>query len=233
MVTEDHGGSGEADIGQGCVTLLDLEGRLMAMNRNGLCAMEIDDVEDVRGRHWASLWPAECQPLVEEALSAARAGGTGQFSAFCPTANGQPRWWDVKVHGVPGVDGGVDSLLATCRDVTSQHDAVDALQLSEERFRLLIAATSAIVWNASASGSFDGEQASWNAFTGQTVAEAQGIGWLDALHPDDRSGTMARWMQSVSSGAVFEAEYRLKRRDGQYRHVNARAIPVLDRKSVV
>lgn len=145
MVTEDHGGSGEADIGQGCVTLLDLEDRLMAMNRNGLCAMEIDDVEDVRGRHWASLWPAECQPLVEEALSAARAGGTGQFSAFCPTANGQPRWWDVKVHGVPGVDGGVDSLLATCRDVTSQHDAVDALQLSEERFRLLIAATSAIV----------------------------------------------------------------------------------------
>ena len=233
MVTEDHGGSGEADIGQGCVTLLDLEDRLMAMNRNGLCAMEIDDVEDVRGRHWASLWPAECQPLVEEALSAARAGGTGQFSAFCPTANGQPRWWDVKVHGVPGVDGGVDSLLATCRDVTSQHDAVDALQLSEERFRLLIAATSAIVWNASASGSFDGEQASWNAFTGQTVAEAQGIGWLDALHPDDRSGTMARWMQSVSSGAVFEAEYRLKRRDGQYRHVNARAIPVLDRGGVV
>nr|WP_314630849.1 PAS domain S-box protein [uncultured Noviherbaspirillum sp.] len=233
MVTEEHSGSEGSYLGQDCVKLLDLGGRLVAMNRNAVCAMEIARIEDVRGRHWASLWPAECQPLVEAALSTARAGGTGQFSASCPTAKGQPRWWEVKVNGVPGADGGVGTLLAVCRDVTSQHDAADALQLSEERFRLLIAATSAIVWNASASGNFDGEQASWNAFTGQTVAEAQGAGWLDAVHPDDRSSTMARWMQSVSSSAVFEAEYRLKRRDGQYRHVSARAIPVLDRGGVV
>jgi PAS domain S-box-containing protein len=233
MVTENQGGKEETDIGQDCVMRLDLDGRLLAISRNGQCAMAIASIEDVRGRPWGLLWPAECQPLVEHALSIVRAGGTGRFSAFCPSAKGQRTWWDVKVFGVPGVDGGVDSMLAVCRDVTSQHEAVDALQLSEERFRLLIAATSAIVWSASASGSFDGEQASWNAFTGQTVAEAQGIGWLDAVHPDDRSRTMARWMQSVSSSTAFEAEYRLKRWDGQYRHVNARAVPVLDRGGVV
>ncbi len=28
---------------------------------------------------------------------------------------------------------------------------------------------------------------SWRAFTGQTHEQWQGFGWLDALHPDDRS----------------------------------------------
>ncbi|MDB5758578.1 MAG: hybrid sensor histidine kinase/response regulator [Burkholderia sp.] len=216
-----------------CVKVLDSEGRLLAMNRNGQCAMEIDDFEAVRGKPWSALWPEESREAIELALKAARDGRTGRVSAYCPTAKGTPRWWDVTVNAMPGSEGADGYLLSISRDVTGLHGVVDALQVSEERFRLLIAATSAIVWTASADGAFEGEQASWRNYTGQSAAAAHGAGWLDALHPDDREATVEAWRRSVSTGTPFEAEYRLRRHDGVYRHVNARALPMTDRSGQI
>lgn len=211
-----------------CVKLLDREGRLLSMNRNGQCTMEIEDFSAVRGLHWAALWPEESRPAIHQALDAAREGSTGHFSAFCPTAKGTPKWWDVKVTAVAGSEHSPARLLSVSRDVTSLHAAADALRASEERFRLLIAATSAIVWTATSAGRFEGEQASWNAYTGQSAAQSEGSGWLDAVHPEDRAGTIAAWLRAVAAAAPFEAEYRLRRRDGHYRDVIARAVPVID-----
>ena len=42
-----------------CVTVFDAAGRLMDMNANGLCLMEIDDFATVKGRLWSDLWPQE------------------------------------------------------------------------------------------------------------------------------------------------------------------------------
>ena len=211
-----------------CVKVLDHEGRLLAMNRNGQCAMEIDDFEAVRGTPLSALWPDESHQAIDLALRAARDGKTGRFSAPCPTARGTLKWWDVTVNAMPGSQGADGVLLCISRDVTDLHGMVDALRDSETRFRLLIAATSAIVWTANADGAFDGEQASWRAYTGQSAAAACGTGWLEAVHPDDRGATMAAWKRAVSAGMPFEAEYRLRRHDGVYRHVNARALPLTD-----
>ncbi len=50
-------------------------------------------------------------------------GGTGQFKAFCPTAKGAPRWWEVVVTAVRADDGRIQNLLAVSRDVTAAHEA--------------------------------------------------------------------------------------------------------------
>ena len=57
---------------------------------------------------------------------------------------------------------------------------------SEERYRTLVEAIAAMVWNRSATGEFDTGQPEWSAFTGQSFEELRGWGWLDAVHPDDR-----------------------------------------------
>ena len=233
MVIQDRIGNEIFEGTPDCVKLLDLDGRLLSMNRNGQCAMEIEDFGALQGMHWAALWPEETRPAIYQALKAAREGGTGHFSAFCPTAKGTPKWWDVKVSAMPGSDPGAGCLLSISRDVTGLHAAVDALRVSEERFRLLMSATSAIVWTATSDGRFESEQASWNVFTGQSVAQSEGNGWLDAVHPDDRARTLATWMQAVSGGMPFHAEYRLRRHDGLYRHVTAQAVPVIDRAGVI
>jgi PAS domain S-box-containing protein len=102
-----------------------------------------------------------------------------------------------------------------------------ALKRSELRYRSLIEATAAIVWNTPASGEFETEQPGWAEFTGQTFDELRGWGWLNAIHPDDRPHTARVWSAAVANRTIYQVEHRIRRRDGEYRHMMVRAVPIL------
>ena len=104
---------------------------------------------------------------------------------------------------------------------------VERVRRSEERFRSLVLATAQIVWIADPRGEFRDAQPSWEAFTGQRFAAYRGRGWLAAVHPADRGRIARAWQRAVRQKAPFEAELRLRRHDGEYRHVLARAVPLL------
>ena len=55
----------------------------------------------------------------------------------------------------------------------------------------------------------------------------------DALHPDDWERATGYFDRAVSSGAGFELEVRLRKRDGSYRWFLARCNPVRDDKGQV
>ena len=103
-----------------CIKLIELDGSLSFMNINGQCAMEIDDFSMIADQPWPSLWPDAAKELLLTALSKARAGETSQFDAFCPTAKGAPRWWNVSVSPVIGKSGRVERILSTSRDITDR-----------------------------------------------------------------------------------------------------------------
>ena len=196
------------------------------MNRNGLCAMEIDDFKTIQGAHWASLWTDENQQAIDAAVSAARSGQSYTLNLACPTAKGAARWWDVTVSPIVGEQGDVIRILSVSRDITEARYATEKMRISEERFRSLVTATAAIVWGASGSGNFDFEQRGWSTFTGQDSTSMQGLAWLDAVHPDDRDKTAASWHQATMAGTLYEIEHRVRRADGEYRHMSARAVPI-------
>jgi PAS domain S-box-containing protein len=214
------------EISPDCVKLLDADGRVAAINANGRRMMEIDDEITVIGLPWKALWPANSHADIDAATGAARRGGTGFFRAICPTAKGTPKWWDVTVSPLRGADESIGTLLVVSRDVTGTQDTIAELRASEARFRSLVVATSAIVWNTSASGDFDTEQTGWAAFTGQTFAQYAGRGWLNAVHPDDRPRTEAMWQRAIAAGAVCQLEHRVRRPDGQYRYMSVRMVPI-------
>ena len=70
-------------------------------------------------------------------------------------------------------------------------------------------------------------------FTGASPGSADGFGWLEYVHSDDREKAMAEWMRCVESGAKYEAEYRLRSREGAYRWFRARALPIRDDGKIV
>ncbi|RAQ96969.1 sensor histidine kinase [Thermogemmatispora tikiterensis] len=102
----------------------------------------------------------------------------------------------------------------------------ERLRRSEERYRSLVAATAQIVWVASAQGLVEEDSPSWRAYTGQSLEEVLGLGWLEAVHPDDRPGTLHVWSQALASGGFYEIEYRIRRYDGVYRTFWVRGVPV-------
>ncbi len=75
-----------------CAKVLDLQGNLVSMNRNGQCLMEVDDLSQMCGLPWTTLWPGESRQQIESALEQARQGKLGQFAAFCPTVKGVPKF---------------------------------------------------------------------------------------------------------------------------------------------
>ena len=103
-----------------CIKVVSAAGAVEYMNRNGQCAMEIDDFCAVAGHDWASLWPRDAREPIERAIAAARNGQQSRFEAFCPTAKGTPRWWDVSVSPLRRPDGTIDSFIATSRDITER-----------------------------------------------------------------------------------------------------------------
>jgi PAS domain S-box-containing protein len=104
--------------------------------------------------------------------------------------------------------------------------AAETLRLSDEHSRALIAAIAEIVWTTDPSGQIVDDQPSWRAFTGQSCDEVLGRGWLAAVDPGLREETASAWCSAVARGLPYQAEWRLRRRDGEYRSFAIRAAPI-------
>ena len=106
------------------------------------------------------------------------------------------------------------------------------LEQALERYRALIEASTAVVWTADPAGKVD-DMPAWRELTGQSRIEVHGFGWLDAIHLGDRDAVRAGWRTAILSGTVFEAEFRLRRRDGSHRWFHSRAVPIRHDRRIV
>jgi PAS domain S-box-containing protein len=55
-----------------------------------------------------------------------------------------------------------------------------------------------------------------------------GWGWLDFVHPEDRSLSAQKWQESCKNHSLYEVEYRLRMKDGNYRDFISRGVPIFD-----
>ena len=82
-----------------------------------------------------------------------------------------------------------------------------------------------MVWRARPDMSCEYVSPAWLEFTGVTEEQALGDGWSRGVHPED----LARWLdtclRAFDAREPFEVEYRLRRRDGEYRWVLDRGQP--------
>src|SRR5687768_12463806 len=101
---------------------------------------------------------------------------------------------------------------------------VDARPIYEVRFRALVGVTSTLVWVLNPDGIIAEEQPSLSAFTGIGWPAIRGEGWTEALHPDDRARVLREWQELQKVRAAAEIFYRMRRHDGVYRVMRARAV---------
>jgi formate hydrogenlyase transcriptional activator len=86
------------------------------------------------------------------------------------------------------------------------------------------------IWSAAPDGSVDFYNAQWRTYTGLTLKEAQGEGWLDIVHPDDRDRMAKAWHEAVATGMPYEEDGRRRGADGRYRWFLSRGLPLMDSK---
>jgi PAS domain S-box-containing protein len=119
----------------------------------------------------------------------------------------------------------VEGVTALVLDVSSRARAEAAVRESEARFRHMADAAPVMLWVTEADGRCTFLNRAWLDFTGQTLEEGLGLGWLDAVHPDDAAAAERAFLDATARGAPFRVDYRLRRADGEYRRAIDAAAP--------
>jgi PAS domain S-box-containing protein len=85
-----------------------------------------------------------------------------------------------------------------------------------------------VIFSSQGDGRYEYVSERFHDYTGTAAAVGEGIQWLDLVHSDDVGRITESWMRCVESGGRYEAEYRLRSKDGTYRWFRSRAVPIRD-----
>src|SRR5262245_50184728 len=191
----------------------------------GVSAAEV--MKDVR-RYFATVLPEDVEDYVADIDRSATTVSDHRYTVRIRHAvSGEIRWLYVDAPA-PRVDAEGSALWrGYLQDVTDQKRLEEEQRDSQQRFRALVSATASLVWETTPDGEVE-DLPEWRAYTGLSVEEVRGWGWLNALHPDDKARTREVWQSAINSLGLYETEYRIRRKDGAYHWHLARGIPILD-----
>jgi two-component system cell cycle sensor histidine kinase/response regulator CckA len=186
--------------------------------------------EETKGEGWNHVFHPEDQKVAwEKWAKALTTGNEYQIEYRCRRHDGVYRWFLGRALPQRNAGGEIVRWFGTCTDIHDRKEADAAVRESEERYRTLVEASASIVWTSTADGGFDTDQPGWTTFTGQTVEQHRHGGWLEAIHPDDREQTARAWSEAVRNKTTYAVEHRVRRADGEYRHMTGRAIPIREK----
>ncbi len=141
------------------------------------------------------------------------------------------RWYLRRALPYRSEDDRIAGVAVTFTDITRRKQAEVANLESDQRFQALSEAAAQAVWTTDADGLAVRDSPSWRAFTGQTLEQWLGWGWLDAIHPEDREEVERQWHDAVESQSPITLEYRLWHAEsGDWHPTLMRAAP-LDRQN--
>jgi PAS domain S-box-containing protein len=103
-----------------CVKILDLSGRIIYINPEGLRQLELDDPGALLNAPLEAPLDGETRLAALEAMEAARGGGTGRFQFALRTGSGALRSFDIVLTPITDASGAVVQLLAVSRDITER-----------------------------------------------------------------------------------------------------------------
>lgn len=100
------------------------------------------------------------------------------------------------------------------------------MELSGLEYKLIVESSPNMIWRSGLDGSCYYFNETWLKFTGKTLEQESGEGWVGGVHPEDVDCCMQTYLNAFREREPFEMEYRLKRNDGLYRWINDRGVPV-------
>lgn len=97
--------------------------------------------------------------------------------------------------------------------------AEEAARESERRFTLVADSAPMLVWMSGTDKLCTYFNKGWLDFTGRTLQQELGDGWCAGVHPEDLAFCMNVYNSAFDDRRDFKVEYRLRRRDGEYRWI--------------
>ncbi|RPH94289.1 PAS domain S-box protein, partial [candidate division KSB1 bacterium] len=130
-------------------------------------------------------------------------------------------------YGAPLRDAqnNITSVITVLADLTERRKMELALRESEERFRNLSDTAPVLIWMGGVDRHCYYFNKTWLAFTGRSLQQEYGKGWLSSVHPDDAPRCLETYRSAFAMRRPFSTEFRLKHADGTFHWILDRGAP--------
>lgn len=205
---------------------LGISGRILSVNQFGAQVLGFAP-EELLQKNVSQIFAPDELVSVTDVLFQLGANSTTdsvcrEFQLNCPDSN--IGWVRATLRKLPMVER-EPIILMVCEDITDQKRSEDALRESEQRFHTIAEIAPVMLWTAGVDGFFNFFNQYWLQFTGSTIEQVKGYGWLNTVHPEERLHYLQTYQAAFSAREPFVLEYRLLHYDGEYRWILDTGIP--------
>lgn len=155
--------------------------------------------------------------VLTAALNAGEANPSTTAEMELVHRDGRVLWAEVRVTLIPDGNSRTARIVGIARDVTERKRIALSLQESEARFHAMADTAPVLIWVTGEDKKVTYFNKPWLEFTGRSLQEEIGDGWLAGVHPEDRAVVESSYLNGREAGVAYSVEYRLRRRDGEYR----------------
>ncbi len=152
-------------------------------------------------------------------------GNLRPFDFRLRRVDGSAVWVGISCKPMFDENGVSTGLLGLFTDISQRRQSEAALQESEERFRNMADTAPVMIWIAGPDKLCTYFNKCCLDFTGQTMEQKVGEGWVAGLHPEDREGFLAKFSYCFDTRQEFQTAFRLRRADGEYRWALTTGVP--------
>lgn len=131
--------------------------------------------------------------------------------------SGNGRLFELDIGPIEG-----DGVLVIARDITNFANLQSDL---ENRFQVMADSAPVMIWMSDTAELRDWFNRPWLEFRGRTTAQESGNGWKDGMHAEDSVRCLENYRRNFEARQSFSMDYRLLRKDGQYRWILDQGAP--------
>jgi PAS domain S-box-containing protein len=210
------------------VWVLTTSAYITQMTPRAMQMMDIDPSAPVAGTDWCLMWSVEDQQAARAAVTTARGGAPGRFSAVTEAGGGK-RWWDVIVTPMPAPRGESERLLAVARDV-SESKRVENNLIAANRFldSLIEHLPVMVVVKDAADLRLVRVNRMFEQMMGIPAARMLDKTVHELLQPDEATLTEKTDLEALAAGRLVEIPDRSISTPEGTRILNSKKVPVLD-----